>query len=43
MKRAAKVSPPRIEPHPAVPLLAIFKIFCDRVDPLKPVGHIIGA
>jgi predicted PurR-regulated permease PerM len=27
----------------AVPLLAIFKIFCDRVDPLKPVGHIIGA
>lgn len=27
----------------AVPLLAIFKIFCDRVDPLKPVGHIIGS
>ena len=27
----------------AVPLLAIFKIFCDRVEPLKPVGHIIGA
>jgi predicted PurR-regulated permease PerM len=27
----------------AVPLLAIFKIFCDRVDPLKPVGHVIGS
>jgi predicted PurR-regulated permease PerM len=27
----------------AVPLLAIFKIFCDRVDPLKPVGHIVGS
>jgi predicted PurR-regulated permease PerM len=27
----------------AVPLLAMFKILCDRVEPLKPVGHIIGA
>jgi predicted PurR-regulated permease PerM len=27
----------------AVPLLAMFKIVCDRVEPLKPVGHIIGA
>ena len=27
----------------AVPLLAIFKIFCDRIDPLKPVGHLIGS
>jgi predicted PurR-regulated permease PerM len=27
----------------AVPLLAMFKIICDRVDPLKPAGHIIGA
>jgi predicted PurR-regulated permease PerM len=27
----------------AVPLLAMLKIFCDRVEPLKPVGHIIGA
>jgi predicted PurR-regulated permease PerM len=27
----------------AVPLLAMFKIICDRVEPLKPVGHIIGA
>ncbi len=27
----------------AVPLLAIFKIICDRVEPLKPAGHIIGA
>jgi predicted PurR-regulated permease PerM len=23
----------------AVPLLAMFKIICDRVEPLKPVGH----
>jgi predicted PurR-regulated permease PerM len=27
----------------AVPLLAMFKIVCDRVDPLRPAGHIIGA
>jgi predicted PurR-regulated permease PerM len=27
----------------AVPLLAIFKIVADRIDPLKPIGHIIGS
>ncbi len=27
----------------AVPLLAILKIFCDRVEPLKNLGHLIGA
>ncbi len=27
----------------AVPLLAILKIVCDRVETLQPVGHIIGA
>ena len=27
----------------AVPLLAVIKIVCDRVEPLKPVGHLIGA
>jgi hypothetical protein len=27
----------------AVPLLAMFKIVCDRVEPLRPAGHIIGA
>ena len=27
----------------AVPLLAIFKIVADRIEPLKPVGHLIGA
>ena len=27
----------------AVPLLAMFKIVADRVDPLKPIGHVIGA
>jgi predicted PurR-regulated permease PerM len=27
----------------AVPLLAIFKIFCDRIDSLKPIGHLIGS
>jgi predicted PurR-regulated permease PerM len=27
----------------AVPLLAMFKILCDRVDPLQPIGHIIGS
>jgi predicted PurR-regulated permease PerM len=27
----------------AVPLLAVFKIICDRVEPLRPVGHVIGA
>jgi predicted PurR-regulated permease PerM len=27
----------------AVPLLAIIKILCDRIDQLKPIGHIIGS
>jgi predicted PurR-regulated permease PerM len=27
----------------AVPLLAILKILCDRIDQLKPIGHIIGS
>ena len=27
----------------AVPLLAIFKIFADRIEPLKSIGHLIGA
>jgi predicted PurR-regulated permease PerM len=27
----------------AVPLLAIIKILCDRIDQLKPIGQIIGA
>jgi predicted PurR-regulated permease PerM len=27
----------------AVPLLAMFKIVADRVEPLKPIGHVIGA
>ena len=27
----------------AVPFLAMFKILCDRVEPLQPVGHIIGS
>jgi predicted PurR-regulated permease PerM len=27
----------------AVPLLAMFKIVCDYVEPLKPLGHFIGA
>jgi predicted PurR-regulated permease PerM len=27
----------------AVPLLAITKIFCDHLDPLKPLGHLIGS
>jgi predicted PurR-regulated permease PerM len=27
----------------AVPLLAMFKIICDRVEPLKPAGHVIGS
>src|SRR3954468_13446333 len=27
----------------AVPLLAMLKIVCDRLEPLKAVGHIIGA
>jgi predicted PurR-regulated permease PerM len=26
----------------ATPLLAITKIVCDRIEPLKPVGHFIG-
>ena len=27
----------------AVPILAMIKIVCDRVEPLMPVGHIIGS
>jgi len=27
----------------AVPLLAMFKILCDRVESLQPLGHIIGS
>jgi predicted PurR-regulated permease PerM len=27
----------------AVPLLAMFKILCDRIETLRPVGHIIGS
>lgn len=27
----------------AVPLLAMFKIVCDYIEPLKPLGHFIGA
>jgi len=27
----------------AVPLLAMIKILCDRVEPLNPIGHIIGS
>jgi predicted PurR-regulated permease PerM len=27
----------------AVPLLAIIKILCDRIDQFKPIGHIIGS
>jgi predicted PurR-regulated permease PerM len=27
----------------AVPLLAMFKIVADRIEPLKPIGHVIGA
>ena len=27
----------------AVPLLAMFKIFADRIEPLKGVGHLLGA
>ena len=27
----------------AVPLLAIFKIVCDHIKPLMPIGHFIGA
>ena len=27
----------------AVPLLAIVKIIADRIDPLKPIGHVIGS
>ncbi|MBV8525751.1 MAG: AI-2E family transporter [Acetobacteraceae bacterium] len=26
----------------AVPLLAITKIFCDRIEPLAPIGHLLG-
>ena len=27
----------------AVPILAVAKIVCDRIEPLHPIGHIIGA
>ena len=27
----------------AVPLLAMLKIVCDRVEPLRPLGHVIGS
>ena len=27
----------------AVPLLAILKIFADRIEPLRPVGRLIGS
>jgi predicted PurR-regulated permease PerM len=27
----------------AVPVLAMFKIVADRIEPLKPIGHVIGA
>jgi predicted PurR-regulated permease PerM len=27
----------------AAPLLAIVKIFADRVEPLKNLGHLVGA
>ena len=27
----------------AVPLLAMFKIICDRIKVLQPAGHIIGS
>ena len=27
----------------AVPILAVAKIVCDRIEPLRPIGHIIGA
>jgi predicted PurR-regulated permease PerM len=26
----------------AVPVLATFKIFCDRIEPLKPIGSFLG-
>ena len=27
----------------AVPLLAVFKILCDNIQALTPVGHLLGA
>ncbi len=27
----------------AVPILATIKIVCDRIEPLMPIGHIIGS
>jgi predicted PurR-regulated permease PerM len=27
----------------AVPLLAVFKILCDHIEPLTPIGHVLGA
>jgi len=26
-----------------VPLLVILKVVADRIDPLKPIGHVIGS
>ena len=26
----------------SVPMLAVFKIVCDHVDALTPIGHIVG-
>ncbi len=27
----------------AVPILATIKIVCDRIEPMMPIGHIIGS
>jgi predicted PurR-regulated permease PerM len=27
----------------AVPMLAVLKIICDRIEPLMPIGHLLGA
>ena len=27
----------------AVPLLAVFKILCDNIESLTPIGHLLGA
>jgi predicted PurR-regulated permease PerM len=27
----------------AVPLLAVFKILCDNIEVLTPIGHVLGA
>jgi predicted PurR-regulated permease PerM len=26
----------------AVPMLVMFKIFCDHIDPLAPIGEFLG-